>query len=157
MIVLLKIHSTGEILCKICLKAIRVTFFPIQPIQHMIKGKTEGHETKGENSIFWWKGHLIEGQIFEILGMRGRGSPDPPSSPLSGKPYPLKLMPKSLGLLWWDDTMIKKTLRHFPYWGRWRWGGGVFYQWQRVCSPQQSPRIHSSQCPHKGTTMVGAT
>ena len=57
MILLLKMHATGEILGQICLKAIRYTIFSFMAHD---QGKDRGHEGKGGNSIFWWRRHFIE-------------------------------------------------------------------------------------------------
>ena len=54
MIMKVKMCTTGKIFGKLCLKAIRHTFF-----QHLVFNQGRDwvrHEGKGEDSIFWWVG-----------------------------------------------------------------------------------------------------
>ena len=54
MITKLKMCTTGKIFGKICLKAIRDTFFQYVVCNQRRDGVS--HEGKGEDSFFWWGG-----------------------------------------------------------------------------------------------------
>ena len=82
MIVQLKMHATDKILGKICLRAIRDTFFPICCLW---SGERQG------DSVFWW-GVISNGRgKFKLLGLQG----DPQIPSLSGTcRYPHKENPE---------------------------------------------------------------
>ena len=65
----LKICTTGEILDKIYLKAIRDTFFPICVLRP--SGDGESHKVILEDSVFWHSVTSKKRGSFKILSMRG--------------------------------------------------------------------------------------
>ena len=79
----LKMHATGKIFGKICLKAIRDTVFPICGLRSQ-EEKGARHKGKEELQFFVWGGgigHQTEGEIFKILSRREEGKPPPERKP----------------------------------------------------------------------------
>ena len=69
MIMKLKMCTTGKIFGKICLKAVRDTFFQYVVCNQERDGVR--YEGKGEDSIFWWGVTSNRRVRFKILGMSG--------------------------------------------------------------------------------------
>ena len=69
MIMKLKIFTTDKIFGKICLKAVRDTFFRYVVCSQERDGVR--YEGKGEDSIFWWRVTSNRRVRFKILGMSG--------------------------------------------------------------------------------------
>ena len=83
----LKICKTGKILDKICLKAIRDTFFPICVLRP--SGDGESHKGTLEDSVFWHSVTSNKRGRFKILSMKGAQLP-PTDPPLFGNLYSLR-------------------------------------------------------------------
>ena len=69
MIMKLKVCSTDKIFGKICLKAVRDTFFQYVVCNQERDGVR--YKGKGEDSIFWWRVTSNRRVRFKILGISG--------------------------------------------------------------------------------------